>query len=687
MKKRCFIILACLMSFINCWAQSSLAPVYEIKSDTTLTQFLGPEFVMVLGDKNGQFSIDQILTSGLNGKFLSVNRTASKSIGKTKWLWFKFTVKNKMPVDARFCVTTGAPQSDFYVIKNRTKPAHYTTGYQVPWSKKSGFKRADAIPLIFKPDEEVTIYQKRYIVDADTLLYGSAFKLTIINTQLLTSNELKEYEAGSGYVNSENIYTGSLAGIIFVAAILNLLLYIQTKDKSYLYFSLFLLFCFVTFSPIFTEMIARESIEISEFFNQIAGLALSFFGLFLRQYFDEPRLYPRWDKFFLTITIAVACSLIATAIFPGLRQDLVVTQFTSYLATLFVLTLLVTVILCLRQPGERRKVFILAVSPFMLFLLLLGVKAISDKAGLTAVSEQLSNFIQSGIFAYLFMIGIVWATLIFSSSLYKQYGRQEQKLLEEQVEKERIMRVSEQERNELIGQQKVNLEKEVTERTAELKQSLETLKSTQTQLIQSEKMASLGELTAGIAHEIQNPLNFVNNFSEVSAELVDEMDEELDKGDIEEAKAIGADLKQNLEKIRHHGKRADAIVKGMLQHSQSGSGAKESTDINALGDNYMRLAYQGLLSKDKNFNAEMITYLDEILPKVKVNPQDIGRVLLNLFNNAFYAVNQKQKIAGASYKPEVSLSTSSENGQVVIKVKDNGVGIPDTIKEKIMQPF
>jgi len=221
----------------------------------------------------------------------------------------------------------------------------------------------------------------------------------------------------------------------------------------------------------------------------------------------------------------------------------------------------------------------------------------------------------------------------------------------------------------------------------EVQNALLQLKSTQTQLIQSEKMASLGELTAGIAHEIQNPLNFVNNFSEVSAELVDEMDEELAKGDIAEAQAIGADLKQNLEKIRHHGKRADAIVKGMLQHSQSSSGAKEPTNINALAEEYLRLSYHGLRSKDKSFNADMVTHFDEKLPAINVIPQDIGRVFLNLFNNAFYAVNQKQKTAVEGYKPEVSVGTYVENGKVVIKVKDNGVGIPDAIKEKIMQPF
>ena len=221
----------------------------------------------------------------------------------------------------------------------------------------------------------------------------------------------------------------------------------------------------------------------------------------------------------------------------------------------------------------------------------------------------------------------------------------------------------------------------------EVQNALSQLKSTQTQLVQAEKMASLGELTAGIAHEIQNPLNFVNNFSDVSRELMEELNEELDKGDTTEAKAISMDVIENLGKINHHGKRADAIVKGMLEHSRSASGQKEPTDINQLADEYLRLSYHGLRAKDKNFNSELVTNFDATIPKVNAIPQDIGRVLVNLFNNAFYAVNQKQKTAGADYKPEVAVSTSAENGQVIIKVKDNGMGVPDAIKEKIMQPF
>ena len=217
--------------------------------------------------------------------------------------------------------------------------------------------------------------------------------------------------------------------------------------------------------------------------------------------------------------------------------------------------------------------------------------------------------------------------------------------------------------------------------------TLTELQSTQKQLIQSEKMASLGELTAGIAHEIQNPLNFVNNFSEVSKELLDEMKDAMDKGETEEAKEIMQDVINNLEKINHHGKRADAIVKGMLQHSRSSSGQKELTDISALCDEYLRLAYHGLRAKDKTFNAKFETDFDTSLPKINVVPQEIGRVILNFINNAFYAVNERKKLNEPGYEPEVIVSTRKEKDKVEIKVKDNGTGIPEKIKDKIFQPF
>ena len=201
-------------------------------------------------------------------------------------------------------------------------------------------------------------------------------------------------------------------------------------------------------------------------------------------------------------------------------------------------------------------------------------------------------------------------------------------------------------------------------------------------------MASLGELTAGIAHEIQNPMNFINNFSEVSNELIDEMLEELEKGDLDEAKEISIDIAQNLQKITHHGKRASSIVKGMLEHSRNTSGKKESTDINVLADEYLRLSYHGLRAKNKSFNADFKADLDESLPPIDVIPQDLGRVLLNLINNAFYAVTSlAEEGKDENYKPLVTVGTKNMKDQVLITVKDNGAGISDDIKEKIFQPF
>ena len=277
------------------------------------------------------------------------------------------------------------------------------------------------------------------------------------------------------------------------------------------------------------------------------------------------------------------------------------------------------------------------------------------------------------------------------------YARKQQNVLI----KEREERLREEEESKA---QKLSLEYLVAERTLELTQqkeelqkAIEKLKSTQNQLIQSEKMASLGELTAGIAHEIQNPLNFVNNFAEVSVELCQELEEEIDKvtiadEDKEYIKGIISDLSQNQQKITHHGKRADSIVKGMLQHSRTSSGEKELVDVNALADEYMRLAYHGLRAKNKEFNATLVTDFDPTIGKIMLMPQDIGRVFLNLFTNAFYAVaEKKQKLTeegtGASYKPEVKITTKKFANKLYIRVTDNGTGMPESVKAKIFQPF
>ncbi len=275
-------------------------------------------------------------------------------------------------------------------------------------------------------------------------------------------------------------------------------------------------------------------------------------------------------------------------------------------------------------------------------------------------------------------------------------NRQKKTLAKEQLERE-----TQEARNRQIEAENSELERLVAARTVELTrqkeeliQTVADLRATQEQLVQKEKMASLGELTAGIAHEIQNPLNFVNNFAEVSVELLEELGEELQAGRAEDAQDLMSDIRQNLEKINFHGHRADAIVKSMLQHSRSRSDERQPTDLNALSDEYLRLSYHGLRAKDSQFNATMVTHFDPALKPVVVAGQEIGRVLLNLFNNAFYAVSERKTRTdagelngGTAYQPTVTVSTRLLGDEVEIRVQDNGTGIPEAVKAKIFQPF
>lgn len=318
------------------------------------------------------------------------------------------------------------------------------------------------------------------------------------------------------------------------------------------------------------------------------------------------------------------------------------------------------------------------------------------------------------IIILLFFLFLLSVPIGLSFSLVQDYTRTHTSLQKNLDEVKRLSERSlaqEQEKQQILAAQNETLERLVQERTAALNESIETLKATQDQLIQKEKMASLGELTAGIAHEIQNPLNFVNNFSEVSADLVAEIEDERqrpaddrDEGLVDE---ILGDLRQNLEKITHHGKRASSIVKGMLEHSRTSSGEKQPTDLNALGDEYLRLAYHGYRAAHKTFNCQLVTDFDPTLPLVNLATQDIGRVVLNLLNNAFYALDQKQQSAPAGFQPTVWVSThvSASGGSqtapaagrapttantpdfVTLVIRDNGPGIPEDVIGKVFQPF
>jgi two-component system NtrC family sensor kinase len=334
----------------------------------------------------------------------------------------------------------------------------------------------------------------------------------------------------------------------------------------------------------------------------------------------------------------------------------------------------------LRQRWRGARIVAAGYGGGLLFVLLsLGLRV----AGVP-LSIMVSNLIP--------LLGILLPALSISLFLAREFALDAELLLVKLREVEQLSAqtlVQEQEKQALLKSQNETLETQVTQRTGELQRSLTDLRATQQQLIQKEKMASLGELTAGIAHEIQNPLNFVNNFAEVSSELLEELEEEQAKPERDaglEAELVG-DLRQNLGKISHHGRRAAAIVKGMLEHSRTSTGERAPTDVNQLAEEYLRLAYQGLRAKDKTFNATLETHFAPGLPLVEAAGADVGRVLLNLFGNAFYAVQKRQQTGEAGYKPTVSVSTQVCDNQIDIRVCDNGAGIPDEVKAKIFQPF
>ncbi|MFT5254321.1 MAG: two-component system NtrC family sensor kinase [Flavobacteriales bacterium] len=345
----------------------------------------------------------------------------------------------------------------------------------------------------------------------------------------------------------------------------------------------------------------------------------------------------------------------------------------SYFGIVLILHQLTVIIVSFRSLKTNRIAA-------LIFISCMGITFIYFISNMIFNALDIDTSAYSSIFS-----GLSFMLLPLSIAIYLGYSfSQRSKSLATQLKEVKKLSA---ENTRILSEQKDNLEKEVALRTQDLNTSLENLKATQSQLIQSEKMASLGELTAGIAHEIQNPLNFVNNFSEVNTELLEDMNGELDKGNLVEVKQIAKDILENEQKINHHGKRADAIVKGMLQHSRSSSGTKEPTDINKLADEYLRLAYHGLRAKDKSFNATMKTDYDETIGTIKIIPQDIGRVILNLITNAFYATNEKQKSGIDNYEPTITVSTKKVGAIVEVSVKDNGNGIPQTALDKIFQPF
>jgi two-component system, NtrC family, sensor kinase len=681
MTKKLLLVFFIIASFKQINAQSLVRP-YAITSDTATQQFLDNNYWQVLADKNSSFTIGEVQKEPLTDQFVYLTKNSKTAFTETTW--FRFNLKNNTGKNLNLSIASNAAVADFYIPDSNGIMHHYLTGNEITWRKKDGFKKDNAIPFEIKQGQQIMIYLKTL----NRTFLSDTLKFPLFNTQKLERSILHNYQ--ENYTSNSHLFAMVLSGIFFLDGIFILLIYFTVKEKIYLYFSLFSFFgCLGYLNPLYS--VEHINYALSVIIFDISIFLWPFFIFqFVRKYLQVSKYYPRWNKF-----IGIVMYLFFASIFERIASVYHVKSSDWFfigivIHILFWVSFIITIIIFFLKITRDTRAFLIGVLPLTLCILC------STLVELGAIfSIFLRNFITNSIshFGYANGIASVWLMVIISWTLFKRFANQEKKLAQEKLEKEQLAKEQEIQKRELIAQQKVELERQVVERTSELKQSLEELKSTQSQLIQSEKMASLGELTAGIAHEIQNPLNFVNNFSDVNQELLIEMKDEIEKGNSDEAKAIANDVIENEQKINHHGKRADAIVKGMLQHSRQSSGKKEPTDINALADEYLRLSYHGLRAKDKTFNAELKTDFDGTIGKINVIPQDIGRVLLNLFNNAFYAVSERQKAEGGKlnaerhYQPSVFVTTVKCDDKVQIIVKDNGNGIPQKIVDKIFQPF
>ena len=565
------------------------------------------------------------------------------------------------------------------------------SGLLVPWSKKDGHSFKNIFePVFFSisilPGDESVVYMKR------NLSRGLGTPPSKISLRLYS--EKKMYEEINRIEEAHYLLTiknAAFFGVLLWVAIFNFFFFSIVKERVYLYFALYVfLLGFARFAEPMYHLVFRELPSTSIFIVRLCWLFTAFvLTYFFRNLLKTYLYFPLWDKLLIIINGAlfIVCAenffLIIKTSSPTWLS--VLNDIQHILSIILYLLLLMTLLLVIRKPEKSsRSMMIALLPPFGTWVICWVTTRIfpilERRFGIHF--PPFFNWLSS-IWWNIEIICLICIVFYFSWVLIERFNELRKQVVQKELEKEI-------ERSQLIAQQKENLEIQVTERTSELSHSLKLLKATQNQLIQSEKLASLGELTAGIAHEIQNPLNFVNNFSELSVDLAKDITSEIHQPnvDTEYVEELLTALSSNQEKINHHGKRASSIVKGMLEHSRPNTGVRELTDINKLCNEYSRLAYNSLSAKDKDFKYTIETHFDESLPNIEVVPQDIGRVIVNLINNAFYAVSQRKDALQASpYQPSVTVTTQKIDNAIEIRIKDNGTGMSEAVRAKVFQPF
>jgi two-component system NtrC family sensor kinase len=687
---RCYIAIVFLLGFSFAYPQDKLPDFILLTSDTVTILKPAFAFYQVLSDPGGKYNVNEVSRAPLSNSFQSYAAdTPDIRKNEDKVFWTRFQLRNNSSQTINVTLQENQDEFDVYIKASDTGWTHFRSGHLIPRKEKDGFTAFNAIPISLQPGVITTVYTRQLL--GNKPYYPKPLQL-YSTTSFITDQYVSKVEKQGPVFHFGHLSEAFIIGVLLITIMFNIYFYKVVREKLYLYFALAILFLAVNrHYNIIGEYTRLEYPQFRWILGTISIAWLfiyAFLILFFREAFKTKTFLPRWDKYLLAILFVHITAYTGFLLLGNIQLTRYIFGWTLIIMNnpVIPLSLFITTLFYSRSNDQFYRLLVIAAFPLLIFYGVIGL--FTDNKSWFGEHENLPSIIKWFVsnFRSVEILCLIWFVLFFTWLLFVRFDKLRKENAQRQLDFERVAKEREIEKNELISKQKVQLELEVAERTADLKASLENLKATQSQLVQAEKMASLGEVTAGIAHEIQNPLNFVNNFSDVNKELIDELMTEAGVGNIEEIKYIAADIKANEEKINHHGKRADMIVKGMLQHSRVGRGEKEPTDINELADEYLRIAYHGINTKDDTFNAELLTNYDNNIGKINIVPQDISRVLLNLFNNALYSLNEKRKLS-TGFIPKVSVSTSKKNDIAVIAVEDNGDGIPENVVDKIFQPF
>lgn len=648
-----------------CWSASTLKAVAQIRIGQHWDQQIVEPSMKILPVGNNRLQTD---TNVVQGRFDARFQPYTESLlkGKSTANWLRLQVTNQS--DQAKVLYLGTTRFEYMQCWVNT--GSLLSGPQVSGQRLAETQKSVPLPgfsfFSFRcgPNQTVTVYIK------------AVNRTAPLTPQLIRPFTLTDETAFRNYYERPAGFTFVFLGVALSMLLYNFILFLVTRLRTYLFYLGYVI-CIAVFSLGLVPQLAAPLFGHLDFNRPpvvyFATLGIVFYILVAQDVMEIKKYYFRLNKL---LTVLIGALLVSAALIPIPNTDF--RAYINFPSTLIAFACLIFVGFSMTVRRHRPSLLFFMSSSFYL-------------TGVILFILQLLQVLPPNLFHIstdtLFQISISLEMTLASLSLGARINEMRRRLTQEQVAKEKLEQEREQERLQLIETQNSLLEKQVQERTLELQASLEELRRTQRQLVQREKMASLGELTAGIAHEIQNPLNFVTNFAEVSEELIQELRQEIETNASDKVLGLTDNLSSNMDRIRHHGHRAESIVNGMLLHSRVDVGEKQIINLNALLDEYLRLTYQGMRSKEKNFNTQLTVHLAETVGKINCYPQELGRVLINLYTNAFYSVYQKQKKADSTYRPAVTVTSQLAQSSIEIIIYDNGVGIPATVLNKIFQPF